>query len=249
MRNTILSLFLTCSTAFTALGARPTNYPTVSLKVTVNASQQFDTAATDILSDGAGAYADGQNGVCATLNGNGDLIVDFDCLTVSTPRQLGLNLAAFLAPPTGGTNACTPPLSISPGSLPGYVNHLSTAQPTDQSTAAFQAMKTYDGTAATVYYIEMFIATKFSDTSQTVYRLNYHGVVWSSFSDASLASYVQVRRITNTQWVVEPVAPSGLAGNPANAAMLVRETTTKHQSTTTECGFYQVPFSFTLDQR
>ena len=247
MRNTTLLLFLT--TTYTMLGARPPSFPEVSLKVTVNTSQQFDVSATNIFSDGAGAYVDGQNGVCANLNSHGDLIVSFDCLGVSTPRQLGLNLATFLAPPTGGTNTCTPPLMISPGSTPPYVNYLQTAQPTDKPTAAFQAMQTYDGTAATVYYIQMLIGAVLSDTSQTAYRLNYHGTVWSSFPDAALASYVQVRRITSTQWVVEPVAPSGLAANPVNVAMLAWETTTNHRSTTSECGFYQVPFSFTLDQK
>ena len=251
MRNLTMLLFLTCSIALTALAARPTSYPSVSLKVTVNTNQQYSQpagTATDVSSDGAGPYIDGQAGVCASLNTTGDLIVDFDCASASTSRRLGFNLATFLAHPTGGASACNPPLTISPSNSPAYTNHLGTAKATDRPAAAFQAM-TADPTGATVYYIQIFIATKFSDTSQTAYRLNYHGTTWSTFPDAALASYAEVRRLSATEWVVEPVAPSALTGVPPNAAMLVWETSTKHSSTTIECGFYQVPFSFTLDQK
>jgi hypothetical protein len=253
MRNITLPLLLTCSSALTTLAAKPNSYPTVSLKVTVNTSQQFDPlsgTATAVVPDSGGQYIDGQNGVCASFNSLGDLIVDFDCNNVSLPRQLGLNFPAPLAPPTGGTDVCTPPIAISP-SNPPHTNHLGTSKATDKLTAAFQAMANYDGTASTTYYIQIFIATQLSDTSQTAYRLNYHGTFWSMFPDAALASYAQVRRMSNTQWVVEPVTQSGLTGigNPPNVAMLVWETSTKHTSTTTECGFYQVPFSFTLDQK
>ena len=250
MRKLTLLSLVFWSTAL-AFGAKPSSYPTVSLKVTVNTSQQFDPmfgTATAIVPDPSGQYTDGENGVCASFGSQGDLNVNFDCNTASPARQLGLNFPAPLAPPTGGTNVCTPPITISPGNPP-HVNHLGTSKATDKATAAFQAMQVYDGTAPTIYYIQIFVATQLSDTSQTGYRLNYHGTTWSMFPDAGLASYAQVRRLSNTQWVVESVAPSTLPGNPPNAAMLVWATTVKHQSTATECGFYQVPFSFTLDAK
>jgi hypothetical protein len=47
-----------------------------------------------------------------------------------------------------------------------------------------------------------------------------------------------------TEWVIESAPTSELGF--ANAAMLVQEITAKHFDQATECGFYQVPFSFTL---
>jgi hypothetical protein len=115
---------------------------------------------------------------------------------------------------------------------------------TDQPTAAFQNM-----TVGTIYYVQFFIGTQFSDANQTAYHLNYHRTASTPFpGDAKLASYAQVRRMSATEWIVEPVQPSALNGHP-NVAMVVWLTSTNNQATSTECGFYQVPFSFTLDQK
>jgi hypothetical protein len=253
VRTSVLLLLVAGSTALTtAAGAQP-HFNTVSLKVTVNANQQFAPLTgnpTDVSPDSLGQYVDGQNGVCASLNTDGDLIIGFDCATASTPRRLGLNLVTFLANPTGGIDICTPPTTISSNNPPvAYTNNVATATATDMPTAPFQTMNVYDGTAATIYYIQLFLNYSFSDASQTTWRLNYHRTTSSTFADAALGSYAEVRRLSSTQWVVEPVTPSRLTGNPPNAAMLVWQTSTRHSSTITECGFYQVPFSFTLDQK
>jgi len=251
MHNITLLTFLVCTLAMAPVKAG--HLKSVSLKVTVNATQQFDPltgTATDISPDSLGQYLDGQQGVCANFDTSGDLIINFDCVTSATPRRLGLNLGTFLVLPTGGTNACSPPSIISSNNPPvAYTNYLATAGATNMPTAAFQNMTIYDGTPATIYYVQMFLNTQFSDASQTLYRLNYHQTLSSAFPDAALGSYTQVRRMSATEWVAEPNAPSGIAGNPPNAAMLVWVTSTGHSSATSECGFYQVPFSFTLDQQ
>lgn len=253
MRSATLILLLACSIVLTNAAGAQTHLKTVSLKVTVNANQEFAPLTgnpTDVSPDSLGQYIDGQNGVCASLDTNGDLIISFDCATASTPRRLGLNLATFLANPTGGTNVCTPPTTISPDNPPvAYANSVATATTTDMPTAPFQSMAVYDGTAATTYYIQLFLNYSFSDASQTTWRLNYHRTTSSTFADAALGSYAEVRRLSSTEWVVEPVTPSGLTGNPPNAAMLLWQTSTRHSTTITECGFYQVPFSFTLYQK
>ena len=250
MRHTTLLLFLACSAALTTLaapGASP-GLPVVSLKVTVNTTQQFSTppgTLTDVSSDG-GQYIDGTNGVCASFDKQGDLIINFSCQSASPPRQLGLGKSLFLAPPTGDTNPpCLLPSSIVPGSFPSYTNYISTVPATDQPTAAFQNM-----TVGTTYYVQFFIGTQFSDANQTAYHLNYHRTANSPFpSDAAKASYAQVRRTSATEWVVEPVQPSALNSDP-NVAMVVQVETLPHNKvTSTECGFYQVRFSFTLDQK
>jgi hypothetical protein len=254
IRHISLLLLLSCSTALTAFAGKPTSYPTVSLTVTANANQTFDPLTgtpTNIVSDGAlgvpAPYIDGQKGVCASFNATGDLTVDFDCNSVSPPRELGLYLTLPLAPPSDGSWGCTPvPSSISPNNPAGYTNHLATSQLTSgPNSAPFQAMKQYSsGDASTIYYVQIYIATKLSST--TAYRLNYH---LPTFPDATYASLAQVRRTSSTQWIIESAPSSTLTGNPPNAAMLVEDITARNKSTTTECGFYSVPFSFTLDQK
>jgi hypothetical protein len=249
MRNITLVLFLACSTALTTFAAP--GLPVVSLKVTVNTTQQFSTppgTPTDVLSDGHGQYIDGTNGVCASFDKQGDLIINFSCQSASPLRQLGLGSSLFLAPPTGDTNPpCLLPSSIVPGSSPSYTNNILTTQATSpMNTAAFQSM-TVDSSGNTVYYVSFFIGTAFSNASQI--RLNYHRTASTDFpTDAALASYAQVRRLSATEWVVESVTPSTLNGDP-NVAMGVTVASTRHSSTSTECGFFQVPFSFTLDQK
>jgi hypothetical protein len=245
-----LLTLLACLTTAATMAAGQTHLTAVSLKVTVNTSQQFDPLIgnpTYVTPDSLGQYIDGQNGVCANLDTSGDLIINFDCKSSATPRRVGMNLSAFLAPPTSGTDVCSPPNSISPTNPPvAYTDYVATLPATDKPAAAFQSMAVYDGTAATIYYVQFFVQAQFSDAEQTIWRLNYHRT--QTFADAALASYAEVRRMSSTQWVVEPVTPSGLATNPPNVAMLVWVTSTRNRSATTECGFYQAPFSFTLDQ-
>jgi hypothetical protein len=250
MRNIALLMFLVCSTALTTTAAGQTRLKAVSLKVTVNAYEQTGTA-TAVSPDALGpSYIDGQNGVCASLDTNGDLIINLSCKGNSTSRQLGVDLGAFIALPTGGIYSCTPPTIISPSNPPVYTNWISTWAVTDATNPtaapAFQNMN-----VGQIYYVGLTIATGFSDPSQTIYFLSYHRTDGIYPVDAALASYAQVRRMSLTQWVVEPVTPSRLNSNP-NVAMLVEETTktARHQSTTTttECGFYQAPFSFTLEK-
>jgi hypothetical protein len=181
----------------------------------------------------------------------GDLIIDFACSSTSAPRQIGVNLAAFLAPPTGGANTCNAPLALTPSQPAQYASHLGTGQATDAPSASYGSMNVWNpaNPTANIYYVQIFIGNKFSDASSTGWRLNYHYTLTGQFADAALGSYAQVRRTSPTQWIMEPVTSSGLSGAPANVAMLLKDTSTKHSTTTTECGFYSVPFSFTLDQR
>jgi hypothetical protein len=215
----------------------------------VNANQQFSTppgSPTGVSSDGHGQYIDGTNGVCASFDKQGDLLINFACTSASPPRQLGL-YPTFLSS-VGETNPpCVLPSSIVPGSSPSYTNNILTTPATSPTnTAAFQSM-TPDSSGNTVYYISFFIGTAFSGGSQI--RLNYHRTASTDFpTDAALASYAQVRRLSATEWVVESVTPSTPNGDP-NVAMGVTVASTRHSSTSTECGFYQVPFSFTLDQK
>lgn len=253
MRKLTLLSLVFWSTALT-FGAKPTSYPVIPLKLTVNATQQFDPltgTATIVSSDGNGQYVDGQDGVCASLDDYGNLIIHFNCKSSSTPRRLGWYVPTQLAPPTSPSAPCTIlyPVTSPSNPTPAYTNNITTVQATDKTTAAFQVMQTYDGTSNTIYYIQFFIGTAFSDANQTTYRLNYHRTNGYFPTDAAMASYAQVRRMSATQWVLESVTPSGLSGTPPNVAMLMWLTTQHNQSTATECGFYQVPFSFTLDAK
>ncbi|MEO8100077.1 MAG: hypothetical protein ABI811_20425 [Acidobacteriota bacterium] len=254
MRHFML-LLLACSAALTTLGAQPASKggskppaPTaVPLIVTVNNTQTYPpsgpgTVQSNVQSDGRGSYTDGTEGVCATLDTSGQLHVDLQCNSAANPRVLylfGVSPVA-LAPPTNGSYSCTVPNLANTA----HLNHFQGVPATDLASPAFQNM-TVDATGNTVYLIQVMIASKLlNDPSQTAFRVNYHGT--QSFSDGLKSSYAQVRRLSATQWNVEPAAPSALPGNPINAGMLVHETTVKNRTTITECGFYQVPFSFTL---
>src|SRR5712691_12133534 len=90
VRNLTLLLFLACSSVLTTFSGHQSGLSSVSLKVTVNTTQQFSTppgTPTDVSSDVQGQYTDGQNGVCASFDTNGDLIINFSCGRTSTPRQ------------------------------------------------------------------------------------------------------------------------------------------------------------------
>ncbi len=267
MRNIALLTFLVCSTAWTATAAaKPAPKPAVvSLKVTVNANQQYSTPTgipTSVTSDTVGQYPyqyiDGQNNVSANLDSNGNLVINLSSAGGkkgnSTSRQLGLYLGAAIAPPTDGTYSCTPPSTISPSNPPAYTNAISTWPVADAGRPAAPAFQ--DMVVGQTYYVGLEIATMFSDSGQTIYFLIYHRTDCDCFpADAALTSYPQVRRTSQSpgHWVVEPVVPSGLSGAPPNVAMLIQNavTSTAHQSirVKTECGFYQVPFSFTLDEQ
>src|SRR6266852_4125337 len=116
-RHIAILTLVACLAISTPMVAGQTHLTAVPLKVTVNASEQFEPWTgnpTYVTPDSLGEYIDGQNGVCANLDTAGDLIINFDCKAASTPRRVGLNLSAFLAPPTIGTNVCSPPSMISP---------------------------------------------------------------------------------------------------------------------------------------
>jgi hypothetical protein len=251
----MLAMLLAGATTLTVASGGSPKVPPVPLKITVNATQQFDPLTgtpTYVTSDSLGPYyIDGQNGVCAKLNDLGLLYIMFDCSSVSTPRHIGVVLTNFLANPTGGTNTCAPPPSISPDNPPiAYTNYLLTSEATDMPTTAFQNMLQYDSTnPKTIYYMQLDFNYKMSDSTNTVWNLDYHKTINESFADAALGSYAEVRRLSPTRWVVESVTPSHLGQNQPNAAMLIWTTSSQHSSTRTECGFYQVPFSFTLDAK
>jgi hypothetical protein len=231
-------------------GAGGSHLNGVSVKVTVNPTQQFDPLAgtlTELTADAYGAYIDGQDDVCASINGSGYFLLNFGCRTTSRPRRFGFNLSNFLAPPTGGTDTCSVPSTISPTNPVAYTDALATAPATDMPTSPFQTMSIYDGTASTIYYAQMFVSAVFSDANQTTYLMGYHHTGTGEFPDSALTSYAQVRRMSNTEWVVESVTPSKLTGSPGNVALLKWQTSTHNKTTVTECGFYTAPFSFTLD--
>jgi|SRR5215472_7072812 hypothetical protein len=253
MRQVVL-LALACLAVFPTLAAspekgnsKPASPTAVPLVVTVNNTETYapsgpGTIQTNVQSDGRGNYTDGAEGVCASLDTSGNLQVDLQCSSASDPRVLYLFGVApvALAPPTGGAYSCTIPNLANTA----HLNHFQGTAATDLAAPAFQNM-TVDATGNTVYRIQFLIATQLlNDPSQTAFRVNYHGI--QTFSDGIDSSYAQVRRLSATQWNVEPLSPSALSGNPINAGMVVHQTTTKNKTTITECGFYEIPFSFTL---
>jgi len=67
-------------------------------------------------------------------------------------------------------------------------------------------------------------------SAPAVLFLIYHRTDCNCFpADAALTSYAQVRRTSQSpgQWIVEPVAPSGIGGAPLSIAMLVQNAVIK----------------------
>ena len=90
MRNIALLMFLVCSTAsITAAAGKPSHLTEVSLKVTVNANQQFiplNGTATAVSPDALDpSYIDGQNNVTAILDSSGNLIINLERVPTFPP--------------------------------------------------------------------------------------------------------------------------------------------------------------------
>jgi hypothetical protein len=260
MRNTIFLLLIAGSVELTARGDHGSS---ISLTVTVNQYQQYASLGlpTVVQSDLQNPqthvpipYTDGQNGVCASIASTGVLTIDFDCQGVSSPRRLDFTnfpMSLFAPPSPPGSSTCSASESTF---TPPYTNRIGAGAASGGTP--FQSMKIYPSETTTPYNVEVFIATQLPTTSGTTnaYRLDYD--YNAEFADGALASPAQVWRLSETEWVVESAPSSSIpipntSTNPPstypNAAMLVEQSTTKHMSNTAECGFYQVPFSLTLD--
>jgi hypothetical protein len=122
MRN----LFLVCvlSIAFAPVssgaGQKPGTYPPVPLKVTVQAvDSSFNPCA--ICSDGGGDYIDGQEGVKATIDQYGDIIIDFQT-TRTKIRGLQYHYPATTpVPPADGSHDYLSTLPLGNGALQAMV--------------------------------------------------------------------------------------------------------------------------------
>ena len=239
MRSIAIPLILTCSAALALAG----HGSGTSLQITVNSPQTFASPGltTLIQSDGS-PYINGSDGVCATMSANATtLTLELDCSSSSKPRQLTFPYGPFpgapIAPPTGQSSYGCAPSPNPPAPTSPYTNKILVGV-----TTAFQSMQ-----VGTVYGAQIVFATQSTTmTGTSAYRLDYD--TGADFpTDGAKASPALVYRVSATEWVIESAPSSGLPGSPGNAAMLVQEITSKHTVQTTECGFYQVPFSFTLD--
>jgi len=244
MRNTLLPVLVACS-ALMAQAGHGSGGSGSSLQITVNLAQQYASPnlLTVIQPDGAGAYTNGTDGVCATMSSNATtLTLELACSSEKNPRYLKFPTSNYpgtaLAMPTGdaaygcpaSAPATNPPAPASP-----YTNKILVGVGT-----AFQSMTV----GTTPYEAQITFATQSTTaTGTSAYRLDYD--TGADFpSDGAKSSPALVYHISSTEWVIEsaPTSELGLG----NAAMLVEEITAKHSNNTTECGFYQVPFSFTL---
>jgi hypothetical protein len=248
MCNKMTPVLLACS----ALMAQPGHGPSgsgSSLQITVNSVQQYASPGlpTLILPDSAGPYTNGSDGVCATMGSNATVLtLELDCSSEQNPRYLVFQSSNYpgtpLAAPTGDSSYGCPassPLTNPPSPAFPYTNKILVGVGT-----AFQSMQ-----AGIVYSAQITFATQSTTTTGTsAYRLDYDtGADFPSDGANSSPAWVYAVGFTNgsaTKWVIESAPVSQLG--PPNTAMLVQEIKAKHFDQATECGFYQVPFSFTL---
>jgi hypothetical protein len=182
------------------------------------------------------------------------LTLELDCSSAENPRYLvfpSSTSSTFstypgppLAAPTGDSSYGCPassPLTNPPSPAFPYKNKILVGVGT-----AFQSMQ-----GGIVYSAQVTFATQSTTTTGTsAYRLDYDtGADFPSDGVKSSPAWVWAVGFTNgsaTEWVIESAQASQLGAKATYAAMLVQQITAKHFDQATECGFYQVPFSFTL---
>src|SRR5262252_4738961 len=78
----------TLASAFGQARPKEPKYTVVPLNLTVENQDSLGNA-TKVIGDSVGnTYANGAQGVCATFNQSGDLIIDFDCAASAVQRNL-----------------------------------------------------------------------------------------------------------------------------------------------------------------
>jgi len=195
--------------------AKPGTTSSVPLSVTL------DNSECAICSDGE-PYDDGMDGVEASLDQYGNLIIDFGSM-----RSVAF---AFGSPeePVGDV----PP----PGGLQNNV-YLSTRFPTPSGFMQ-------DLPVGAEQCVELNWTFTLDDSSNTQFRLLFHRTGVVNVEDTS---HALVTRLEAETWTVEPVAADCNAGTPELARVV--SAPTRGRTVLTDHGTYWMPFSLTLTRQ
>jgi hypothetical protein len=228
----LISAVMTIGIVVTADASKPQSLPRVPLTVTVD---DIDSTGlpTQIRSDGFGPYVDGQDGVAASLDAYGDLIVDWQTRT-SQARRVSFEYSRPHIP------VGPPP----PSHANGDVYLASIAEPALPRTP-IQLM-----VAGSEQCVRLHWMSTLSDSNaqwRTSYRRPANGPVQDS-------SYAVVTRVDADTWEVEPKDAAcnvdhlnGITPIPTVATVI--RAAIKGQFVAVDYGTYYMPFKLTLRRR
>jgi hypothetical protein len=208
-------------------GKRPNpTYQAVPLVVTVHPVDS-DSNSCRICDDGLGQYIDGVDGVAASIDQNGNLIINFD--TAQTPfRKLIFDYSDPVQPSnTFGEEV--------PASMNSY---LSTVPGPDNVPIQNMSVNVEQ-------CVQLGITFTDNDKKQTQYRNSFH----RNFTniDSSQTSYGVVTRISDTTWELEPKAAGCNPGIPTVGELIT--TPTVGHSDFVDRGAFYLPFKMTLEAK
>ena len=205
-------------------GKRPNTYPAVPLVVTAQAVDS-DSSPCKICGDGLGQYIDGVDGVGASIDQYGNLIINFD--TAQTPfRKLNFDYSN----PVDPSNAFRPPASLN--------SYLSTVPGPDN--VPIQNM-----TVGAEQCVQLGITFTDNDKKETQYRNSFHRNL-TNF-DSSQASYGVVTRISDTEWELEPKAAGCNTGTPTVGELITTPSVGRFEFT--DRGAFYLPFKMSLSAK
>lgn len=221
---TALGLLATSAGLGRAWAAKPNTYPVVPLVVTVAASDSAGNACR-ICDDGAGAYTDGIDGVAASLDQYGNLIIDFNATATPLARRLQFDYSE-----PADESTFVPPVAQN--------SYMSTIGATG---GAIQAMDVQD-----VQCVQSNIVFTDGDTRETLYRHHFHRPLRTF--DVADTSWLVVTRIGERVWEVEP-KESGCNDGVASLARLFSSPTKGGRTDYSDRGAWYMPFKMTLTSK
>jgi hypothetical protein len=211
--------------------------PTVYLRAII---EPFDTSgnACQILSDGLGQYVHGQEGVSASFDDSGDLIINFQ--TGKTPIR-GVSFD-YSVPYTGADDAppSTPRVPVS-GTYPrAYLSTIPQANGGSYIPIQNMAIEASQCVQLSWFYT-------LNDAKKTQWRHNFHRTSSSDGLDVSQTAYGVVTRVGQDEWRVEPDATAACNSNvPGPALARLKDTPTVGAFQLNNDGLYSLRFKLTL---
>jgi hypothetical protein len=200
-----------------------------------------------ILPDSFGdTYTDGSQGICASFDSYGNLIINFHCSRTPTTRNLWFDMSHHYAPASCNNGVFAVPPDPQSAGLP-FVSYLSTVPPTDYpSQGAYIPLQSMAPGASQC--IQLNISYTFQNKSETAYRLSYHRNSNNpAFPQIADTPYAVVTRVDSDSWNVEPdpLAACNAGKKDLNAAEIIT-TPDSGPFNFQNCGTYSIPFRFVL---
>ncbi len=234
------TLTLTICFGLTAVGVladKPGTIPAVYLKAVIQPTDSSGSTC-QILSDGGGQYIHGQEGILASFDNSGNLIIDFQ-----TGKTVQRTVTFDYSSSYAGFDSAPPSTPHTPVSGTYPRAYLSTIpQSNDGSYIPLQNLSV--GASECVQLSCMYIL---DDAKKTQWRHNFHRTSSSDGLDVVETSYAVVTRIDANTWEVEPSASAPCNSSvPSPSLARLKDTPTVGPLRLNNDGLYSLRFKLTL---